>query len=79
MRELDVIERIREKTILLRAYSETDPMIHIRGLLELLDISYKEQLADVAAEDLARVQGALKQVTSLRNALFGLDGQIPRL
>lgn len=72
-------EQVRAKTILLRQYAETDSMVHVRGLLDLLDASYKEQLADVSAADLAKVQGALKQVKSLRDAIFGPEGLIPRL
>jgi hypothetical protein len=76
---LNLDEQIRAKTQVLRQYAETDSMVHVRGLLDLLDRSYKEQLADVAAADLAKTQGALKQVTSLRDAVFGPDGLIPRL
>ena len=79
MSTLNLDEQIRSLTKVLRAHRETDSMAHVRGLLDLLDRSYKEQLADVAAADLARVQGALKQVTSLRDAIFGPDGLIPRL
>ena len=75
----DLDARIRATTEVLRSYRETDSMVHVRGLLELLADSYKEQLADVAAADLAKVQGALKQVTSLRDAVFGPSGLIPRL
>jgi hypothetical protein len=72
-------EQIRDKTGVLRNYRETDAMVHVHGLLELLERSYKDELADVAAADLSRVQGALKQVTSLRGAIFGPPGMIPRL
>lgn len=71
---------IDDKTALLRKLAEGETLGHVRGLLELLDLSYKEQLADVAAEDLARVQGALKQVQAMHNAIFGsIEGQVPRL
>jgi hypothetical protein len=76
---MNLDERIRAKTKLLRDLRETTAMHHVRGLLDDLDSSYKEQLADVAAADLAKVQGALKQVTSLRDAIFGPDGLVPRL
>lgn len=76
---MNLDEQIRSLTQILRAHRETDSMNHVRGLLDLLDRSYKEQLADVAAADLAKVQGALKQVTSLRDAIFGNEGLIPRL
>lgn len=72
-------ELIRAKTAILRQYAETDQMVHVLGLLDLLDASYKEQLADVSAADLAKVQGALKQVNSLRDAIFGPAGLLPRL
>ena len=72
-------EQVRAKTQILRQYAETDSMVHVRGLLDLLDRSYKEQLADVTAADLAKIQGALKQVTSLRDAVFGPEGLMPRL
>lgn len=76
---MNLDEQIRSLTQILRTHRETDSMNHVRGLLDLLDRSYKEQLADVAAADLAKVQGALKQVTSLRDAIFGNEGLIPRL
>lgn len=76
---MNLDEQIRSLTQILRAHRETDSMNHVRGLLDLLDRSYKEQLADVAAADLAKVQGALRQVTSLRDAIFGNEGLIPRL
>lgn len=79
MNALTLDEQIKAKTELLREYRETDALVHVRGLLELLERSYKDELADVAAADLARVQGALKQVTSLRDAVFGREGLIPRL
>lgn len=55
----------------------SDAMLHVCGLLESLEAGYKEQLADVAAADLSRLQGALKQVKHLRNAI--LHGTSPRL
>ena len=79
MSNLTLDQQIVAKTAILRDLRETDSMNHVRGLLDLLDRSYKEQLADVAAADLARVQGALKQVTSLRDAIFGPNGLVPRL
>ena len=79
MSALTLDEQIRAKTGVLREYHETDAMVHVHGLLELLERSYKDELADVVAADLPRVQGALKQVTSLRGALFGSPGLIPRL
>ena len=79
MSAINLDEQIRAATQHLRALRETDSMNQVRGLLELLDKSYKEQLADVAAVDLAKIQGALKQVTSLRDAIFGQEGLIPRL
>lgn len=79
MSAINIDEQIRAATQRLRALRETDSMTQVRGLLDLLDKSYKEQLADVAAVDLARIQGALKQVTSLRDAIFGQEGLIPRL
>ena len=79
MSNLTLDQQIVAKTAILRDLRETDSMNHVRGLLDLLDRSYKEQLADVAAADLARVQGALKQVTSLRDAIFGPNGMVPRL
>lgn len=76
---MSIDEQVRAKTQVLRQYAETDSMVHVRGLLDLLDRSYKEQLADVTAADLAKIQGALKQVTSLRDAVFGPEGLMPRL
>lgn len=79
MKALTVFEQIQEKTGILREYRETDAMVHVRGLLDLLERSYKDDLADVAAADLTRVQGALKQVMNMREAIFGREGMIPRL
>lgn len=76
---IDLHRQIIAKVGELRQYAPSDAMVHVRGLLDLLEASYKEQLADVAAADLAKVQGALKQVMCLRDAIFGVEGSVPRL
>lgn len=72
-------EQIVAKVAILREYREGEAMLHVLGLLDLVELSYKEQLADVAAEDLHKVQGALKQAKNLREALFGPPGSVPLL
>lgn len=68
---------IRAALALVREFQGSDVLVHVCGLLDELEAGYKEQLADVAAADLSRLQGALKQVKHLRKAI--LEGASPRL
>ncbi len=77
MKSLD--DRIREELSILREYEGSEVMVRICGLLSLIEDSYKEQLADVAAGDLHKLQGALKQARCLRGALTGEPGISPLL
>jgi hypothetical protein len=79
MRQMSIHEQMVAKVAAVREYREGDALLHVLGLLELIELSYKERLADVAAEDLHKVQGALRQAKSLKEAIFGLPGSVPLL
>ena len=57
----------------------TEGLLQVCGLLELIELSYKERLVDVTAEELPRVQSAFKQVNLLRKAIEGEQGVVPLL
>lgn len=57
----------------------TEGLLQVCGLLELIELSYKERLVDVTAEELPKVQSAFKQVNLLRRAIEGEQGVVPLL
>lgn len=79
MSEKSLDQRIRDEVALLREYQGSEQMLQLRGLLVLIEDAYKEQLADVAAGDLLKVQGALKQTRALRESIFGSGAWSPLL
>jgi hypothetical protein len=79
MSPMSLHEQMVSKVAVVREYREGDALLHVLGLLELIELSYKERLADVAAEDLHKVQGALRQAKSLKEAIFGPPGSVPLL
>jgi hypothetical protein len=72
-------EQMVAKVAAVREYREGDALLHVLGLLELIELSYKERLVDVTAEELPRVQSAFKQVNLLRRSIEGEQGVVPLL
>jgi hypothetical protein len=77
---MDDLNRMLEaRAAIVAEMRSTEPVLHVLGLLELIELSYKERLVDVTAEDLAKTQGALKQVKLLHQAISGAQGVVPLL
>ncbi len=64
---------------LVRELAQSPGVLQILGLLEAIEVSYKERLVDVTVEDLHKVQGAVQQVQLLRRAITQGDGIVPLL
>lgn len=77
--EVDLRRMLEAKVRLVSEMRSTEGVLQVLGLLELIELSYKERLVDVTADELAKVQSALKQVNLLRRAIEGQQGVVPLL
>jgi hypothetical protein len=75
----DIAREIEQRVKTLRELAGGEAMSQLRGLLLVIDASYKQTLAGVSASELALMQGALRQNDALHEAIFGREGSVPRL
>lgn len=75
----DIHRLLDAKVRVVSELRSTEGLLQVCGLLELIELSYKERLVDVTAEELPKVQSAFKQVNLLRRAIEGEQGVVPLL
>ena len=71
--------RMQQALALCREYMHSDAAKAYTGLLESLIEHYSLELEVVTAEQLPRVQGALRQVGLLSESLTADIGELPRI
>jgi hypothetical protein len=70
---------IEERVALLREFNQSEVCRHVVQLLELLKQSYMHDLIEVTPQDLARKQGAVRQVIALHSALTAVHPMHPKV
>lgn len=78
-RESDLRARIATATHTLREYTGGDAHRHVCDLMMALEESYKHDLITVDADNLVRVQTALRQVVAIREAIQRGSIQEPKV
>ena len=63
------MDRLNREARLLREYAETDPIKKLLDYLDALGNTYRNDLVNVSAEDLAHVQAGVRLTESIKSML----------